>query len=107
MLPNSPTRLETVLTMLAQSPADSFLLFAAAKEYEKIGDNTQALHYYLRLRDTNPDYVGLYYHLGKLYEVMQQQPQALEAYAVGIDVAKRFDDRHALAELETAQWEAE
>ena len=59
---------------------DSFALFALAKEYEKHGDLDQALAYYRRLRQSNPGYVGLYYHLGKLYERLNLPAEALEAY---------------------------
>ena len=61
-------RLQILQEMLAKSPNDSFTLFAIAKEYEGLGKADQALDFYLTLREKDPDYVGLYYHLGKLYE---------------------------------------
>lgn len=98
-------RLQLLLQMLDASPGDAFTLFAVAKEYEKAGDRAQALHFYLRLRETNAAYVGLYYHLGKLYEKMEQLEQALQVYREGMAVARQAGDAHALAELNGARLE--
>lgn len=99
------SRLPLLLNLLSASPQDSFLLFAIAKEYEKMGDEEQALAYYLRLREADPGYVGLYYHLGKLYQRRQDLENALEAYKTGMDVAKKAGDGHALSELAGAKME--
>jgi tetratricopeptide (TPR) repeat protein len=99
------SRLSLLLDLLASSPKDSFLLFALAKEYEKAGDDDNALAYYLQLREGEPGYVGLYYHLGKLYQRRQDLDRALEAYKTGMDVAKKAGDGHALSELAGAKME--
>ncbi len=96
-------RLEQLQTLLQENPGDAFLLFAIAKEYEKIADRPQALVYYQRVVRTDPDYVGVYYHLAKLYEKIEQPEKALEIYATGMDIARRTGDQHALAELSAAK----
>lgn len=96
-------RLNTILGFLKESPDDSFLHFALAKAYEGLRDDDQALVAYLQLRTLDPDYVGLYYHLGKLYERQQSPQAAWEAYTEGIKVATRVGDRHALSELAGAR----
>ena len=53
----------------------------------------------LDLVEKHQDYVGTYYHLGKLYELLQKPNQALEIYEKGIETAKRIKDQHALNEL--------
>lgn len=98
-------RLPLLQQLLESNPDDSFALFAIAKEYEGMGDSQQALHFYLRLYATNPGYVGLYYHLGKLYEKTGQQPEALQAYREGMTVAGNAGDQHALGELNAARME--
>ncbi|MCC6462880.1 MAG: tetratricopeptide repeat protein [Saprospiraceae bacterium] len=98
-------RLQRLQQMLAASPGDSFLLFAIAKEFESLGDLDQAFEHYLRLRDTDPDYVGLYYHLGKLFEKTAQLDRAIQTYRQGIAVAKKAGDRHAWSELNGARLE--
>jgi tetratricopeptide (TPR) repeat protein len=99
------SRLSQLFQLLESSPEDSFLLFAIAKEHEKAGDDAQALTYYLRLRKADPGYVGLYYHLGKLFVRQEDLDQALEAYDTGLDVAKKAGDQHAYRELAEARME--
>lgn len=97
------TRLNQLQTLLDASPDDTFLLFAIAKEYEKAGDLDSALNYYLKLKAEDSEYVGLYYHLGKLYEVKDQLETAVAVYDEGMQIAKRQGDRHALSELAGAR----
>ncbi len=97
------TRLEQLLAFHASNPADSFILFALAKEHEKLGDDEKALHYYLKIREHDPAYVGMYYHLGKLYERLDNPSEALETYVKGMDIAQQAGDRHAWSELAEAK----
>jgi tetratricopeptide (TPR) repeat protein len=97
------SRLERLQEFLQAQPNDPFLLFALAKEYEGLNDMDNALKNYLHLRTTTPQYVGLYYHLGKLYEKLQQPEQALETYKSGMIVAKTEKDMHAYSELAGAK----
>ena len=98
----SRSRLERILQFLEQQPDAPFLLFAAAKEYEKTGEHKTALAYYLRLTDEHADYVGTYYHLGKLYERMDQLPDARATYERGLAVSRAAGDHHAFGELRGA-----
>lgn len=93
------TRLDQLFKFLKDRPDDSFLLFAVAKEYEGIGDEDNAKAYYLKLTDSDPDYVGTYYHLGKLYERAEEFELATVTYQKGMEVAKSAGDRHAYGEL--------
>lgn len=93
--------------MLKTDPDEPFLLFAIAKEYEKTDNKPLALQYYLQLTTDNPDYVGAYYHLGKLYEKMETPDLALEIYDKGMEIAQKVGDKHAHSELSTARWELE
>lgn len=99
----SKERLHKLLQFLESSPGDSFLSFAVAKEYESAGDEERALEYYQRLTEQDPDYVGAYYHLGKLYERRRQYEKARQTYERGMEAAKRAGDRHALSELAGAR----
>ena len=91
------------MTFLESSPGDSFILFAIAKEYEKMEDSEQALEYYLKIRENDPNYVGLYYHLGKLYEKTGEVNTAFATYKAGMAVARQLGDQHALSELAEAK----
>lgn len=96
-------RLNQLLDFLAASPNDSFILFAIAKEYEKYNKQDEAFEYYLKLKQADANYVGLYYHLGKLYEKTAQYQKALDTYNAGLQVAKTAGDRHAEGELAEAR----
>ncbi len=87
----------------ADQPGDPFLLFALAKEHEKMGDDATALQQFLRLKEQHPDYVGLYYHLGKLYERAGSSEDAFNVYREGMDVARMVHDQHAFNELAAAK----
>jgi len=96
-------RLQQLLSFLENSPQDSFLLFALAKEYETLENLDKALDYYLKIVENDPDYVGTYYHLGKLYEKKEAFQQAFTTYKQGMEIAKKIGDKHALGELAEAK----
>jgi len=97
------SRLEQLQDFLSNSPGDSFILFAIAKEHEKLGNIDSALAHYLQIETNDPDYVGLYYHLGKLYEIQNDFSTAILTYKKGMAVAKKINDQHALSELAGAK----
>ncbi len=94
------TRLEQLLSMLKNSPKDSFLTFAVAKEYENTGNLQTALEYFLKLKTNDPEYTGTYYHLAKLYEQLEDFEKALVTYEEGKAICKKVGDNHAWNELE-------
>lgn len=95
-------RLQYLTDLLESSPNDSFVCFALAKEYEGMGDDGQALSFYLRLQTADPEYIGTYYHLGKLYERQQDHQNAVLSYKQGIEISRKAGDRHAMSELQGA-----
>ncbi|MCO5232804.1 MAG: hypothetical protein LC105_01095 [Chitinophagales bacterium] len=95
-------KLEKLKVLLQERKEDVFTIFALAKELEKIGDIQSAQQYFYQIIDLNPDYIGVYYHLGKLLEYDSQENKALEIYKMGIDIAKKNNDFHALSELQNA-----
>lgn len=99
----STKRMEQLLQFLASKPKDSFLCFAVAKEYEKQENWDQALAYYLKIIEHDPNYVGTYYHLGKLYERLAEPEKAFAAYKSGMPIAKAAGDRQAYNELAGAK----
>ncbi len=98
-------RMSKLQALLADDPENPFLHFAMAKEHEGVDDRKQALATYLHLKSMAPDYVGLYYHLGKLQERMEDFDDAIATYTKGMEVAKAQGDMHAHGELSTAHWE--
>jgi tetratricopeptide (TPR) repeat protein len=96
------TRLNKLLEFLATEPNDPFLLYALATEYNTLSDTGKAFEYYHKLVDEHPDYVGTYYHLGKLYEKNLQTEKAVEIYKKGLIAARAKNDNHAFSELQGA-----
>jgi Tfp pilus assembly protein PilF len=95
-------RIEKIIEMLQDQPKDSFLKHALALEYVKIDKEDEAINQFVELLKNEPDYVGSYYHLAKLYERNQQTDAAIEIYTKGMEVAKKLKDNHNLNELRSA-----
>ena len=96
------TRLAKLLEFLKNDPNDSFILYALATEYNTLNDTEKAFMYYLKLVNDHPDYVGTYYHLGKLYEKESEKEKAIEIYQKGMLAARAKRDMHSLSELQGA-----
>ncbi len=96
------TRLEQLLEFLKESPNDPFLKYAIAAEYDSSGNREEAIQHFERLVAQHPDYVGTYYHLGKLYEKVSKPERAEAVYRSGIEIAKVARKHHALSELQGA-----
>ncbi|MBS1527575.1 MAG: tetratricopeptide repeat protein [Bacteroidetes bacterium] len=99
-------RLEKLLEFLKNEPNDPFLKYALATEYVRLNDTVKALGYYEDLVSNHPDYVGTYYHLGKLYEALNRKPEAIVIYEKGMSTAQKQRDNHAFAELQAVYREA-
>lgn len=100
-------RLRQLLEFLKNSPNEPFILFAVAKEYEQLKQLDEAASYYNRCIQADEDYVGTYYHLGKLYENLGQYNHAMDSYEKGILIAQKIKDQHSLSELLGAKMEIE
>lgn len=92
-------RIQYLFNLLEETPKDSFVLFALGKEFEKVGDFEQSAFYFETLKNNNPDYVGLYLHLGQLYQKMEKSDMAKKVFVEGILIARKMGDFHALGEL--------
>lgn len=97
------SRLAQLKELLKGTPTDSFLLFGLAKEYEALGELYLAKEHYLKIVSTSPDYVGVYYHLGKLHESLDEPDDAIQTYIKGMEVAQALGDAHAKSELAGAK----
>ena len=95
-------RLSMIEDMLKQNPKDSFLQYAAALEYEKIADHPRAIERITVLLEQDPDYLGAYYKLGKLYEATGNETRAIEVYKQGRALASQKKDPKTLGELTEA-----
>jgi tetratricopeptide (TPR) repeat protein len=95
-------RLETLKHFLAEDPDDAFTRFALAQEYRQRGDLAEATRLFEDLVRDEPDYVGTYFHLGRVYEDAGRPDDAIRTYRAGIERATDARDLHARAELQGA-----
>lgn len=100
-------RIEKIKEYLKKNPNDSFLQHALALEYIKLGDDGAARTLFEAILLHSPDYIGSYYHLGKLLERNHLQQLAIEWYEKGMNAAKKAADNHAYNELRAAREEME
>jgi len=98
----SDKMIERLRAYLDKDPDDTFTRFALALEYQKKDDVEQARSLFEAILSDDPNYVGTYYHLGKLYEQMNATEKARETYHNGIRVAQTANDHKSLAELQEA-----
>lgn len=95
-------RIEKIQELLLQMPEDNFLRHALALEYIKLGKDEDAKALFKAILNESPDYIGSYYHLGKLLERNGETGKAIECYETGMKQAKAANDQHAYNELQAA-----
>ncbi len=95
-------RIENILQYLEAEPKDNFLRHALALEYIKLGDDANARELFSAVINESPDYVGSYYHLGKLLERTVEREKAITCYENGMNAAKQHGNEHAYNELQSA-----
>ena len=95
------SRLEKLLEFIENEPQDPFLKYALATEYLRLNQTDKALTYYEDLVNNHPNYVGTYYHLGKLYEALNRKQEAIMTYETGMKITREQRDNHALSELQS------
>jgi tetratricopeptide (TPR) repeat protein len=96
------TRLESLKSLAAQNPQDTFLRYGLAMEYRNAGDLDSAMREFQALMDGSPDYVATYFHAGQTLERLGRSEEARSVYQRGIEAATRKDDAHARSELQGA-----
>jgi len=84
------------------NPDDSFSKFALALELLKIDQQEKALSLFKNILQQDSGYIGVYYHLGKLYEELGENNLALKCYKDGITVTTRLKELHSKSELQGA-----
>lgn len=95
-------RIEKLKRFLEANPADSFVQHALALEYVKLNNDAEARKVFEQLLDNDENYIGSYYHLGKLLERADAKEEAVRWYEKGMLKAKEAGDHHAYNELRAA-----
>jgi len=95
----NPSRLDQLFDFYKEDPNDPFTIYAIATEYLKI-DIEKSRYYYELLLANHENYVGTYYHAGKLYEQIGKKDQAEKIYKKGMQISRQEGNQHAFAELQ-------
>ncbi len=96
------SRLDTLKSMVAQNPSDSFMRYGLAMEYKNAGDWEGAMREFHALIEANPDYHAAYFHGGQTLERMGREDDAREMYREGVEAATRAGNGHARSEMQGA-----
>jgi tetratricopeptide (TPR) repeat protein len=99
------SRIDQLIEFLKDTPNDPFLHYAIAQEYNKLGNKQFALEKYQDLVSRFPNYVGTYYHLGKIQIELGFKQEAMTIFETGIKIAQELKEQHSLAELQSARLE--
>ena len=95
-------RLSELLNFYKEDPQDAFTVYAIATEYVSRNEDSLAETWFQQLTQDHPDYVGTYYHYGKLMERKGSPEDAGVLYKKGIEVAKAAGDQKNQSELAEA-----
>ena len=100
-------RLKKLAANIKKDPDDSFSKFALALEFQKLNNPDKALVLFESIHADEPGYVGVYFHLGKLYRQKGRDEKAKTIFKEGISVAEEQNEFHAKSELQSALMELE
>jgi Tfp pilus assembly protein PilF len=94
--------IEKINELLKKMPDDSFLKHALALEYIKEGNDAEARKLFEEILTDEENFVGSYYHLGKLLERNNENALAIAWYEKGMQAAKKANENRTYNELRTA-----
>lgn len=95
-------KIKQLARQIKANPNDSFSKFALALEFRKQGNFAKTRVLFEDILTSDPDYVGTYYHLGKLYEALDRPADARVLYKRGIKVADQQKENRTKSELQEA-----
>jgi Tfp pilus assembly protein PilF len=96
---NSRQKIRDLAASLKENPNDSFIKFALALELLKQDDVSKAKVLFESILKQDPDYLGVYYHLGKLYQQTGRTEDAQTMFNDGLKVARQQNDKRTELEL--------
>lgn len=95
-------KIQQLALNIKKNPKDSFSKFALALELLKRDQVSKAILLFESILKQDPDYLGVYYHLGKLYQQTGNVQKAGELFSKGIILAKEQKNSRTEFELQEA-----
>lgn len=99
---SSNPKIKRLATYIKNNPNDSFSKFALALEFLREDELKKARILFEDIQEKDPDYDGVYYHLGKLYERSGRLDDAMAVYKKGVQVAANNKHERNVKELKEA-----
>ena len=93
-------RLAKLMSLLDQEPDDAFCLYGIAQEHASRGDDEEALDWYRRAAEADPNDGYIHFHHARSLDRLGRRTEALDAIRRGQQVADAAGDAHARAELD-------
>lgn len=95
-------KIKRLAKYVKENPGDSFSKFALALELQKNNQVEKTLTLFESIYRHDPDYLGIYYHLGKLYQSLNRYTDADMCFREGIERSGIQKDQRTLSELQDA-----
>lgn len=102
MSQDNKSKIKQLARQIKNNPGDSFSKFALALEFRKEGKYKKCRILFEDILTSDPEYVGVYYHLGKLYEILDRFSDAQILYEEGIRIADKQNESRTKSELKEA-----
>ncbi|CAN5188645.1 hypothetical protein BH23BAC3_BH23BAC3_08600 [soil metagenome] len=99
---SSESKISQLAKAIRKDPDDTFSKFALALELLKQGRVEKAQLLFEAVLKQDPEYLGVYYHLGKLYQSRGMYNKALQLFEDGIKLAAKKNELRTKSELHEA-----
>jgi Tfp pilus assembly protein PilF len=96
------SNIEKLQELLTSNETDCFIWHALGLEYLKINDEKQGLACFEKVLAIDKQYLGTYYHIGKLEQSIGNTAKAVSYFEQGIIIATQQKNQHAKNELQQA-----
>lgn len=99
---NNENKISQLAKAIRKDADDTFSKFALALELLKQGSVEKAQLLFEAVLKQDPEYLGVYYHLGKLYQSRGMHNNALQLFEDGIKLASNNNELRTKSELHEA-----
>jgi len=93
-------RLARLMAMLEADPRDTFCLYGVAQEHVKRGALAEALAWFEKTLEVDPDHAYAWFHKAKVLSGSGRTQEAIAALRSGLAAARRSSDGKAIGEIE-------
>ena len=93
------SRREKIEAMLADDPADVFLRYSLAMEWDKEGQHDASLDQFTKLTHESPAYVPAFFMAAQQLARLERIDEARSFLRSGIEAARQQNDTHAAGEM--------